>query len=152
VCQVVHRLLDIVQPARLFLGQKDFQQCMVIKKLVEITGLGTGVIICPTLRETDGLAMSSRNMRLNKAERKKAVLLSQALEFIKKEIKPGYLEDLKQRAINYLNAEGFKTDYVEIATAENLALQQYWDGTAPLVALVAAYLNEVRLIDNLLLY
>jgi pantoate--beta-alanine ligase len=152
VCQVVHRLLDIVQPARLFLGQKDFQQCMVIKKLVEITGLGTGVIICPTLRETDGLAMSSRNMRLNKAEREKAVLLSQALEFIKKEIKPGYLEDLKQRAINYLNAEGFKTDYVEIATAENLALQQYWDGTAPLVALVAAYLNEVRLIDNLLLY
>lgn len=152
VCQVVHRLLDIVKPGMLFLGQKDFQQCMVIKKMIAVTGLDTGVTICPTLRESDGLAMSSRNMRLNAAEREKAVLISQVLNFIKKEIKPGYLEDLKIRAVNYLNAEGFKTDYVEIAAAENLTLQEFWDGKLPLVALAAAYLNEVRLIDNMLLY
>ncbi len=150
VCQVVYRLLDIVKPDILFLGQKDYQQCMVIKKLIEITGLKTSVTICPTLREADGLAMSSRNMRLNAEERKKAVCISQVLSFIKKEIKPGYLEDIKDRAANYLNTEGFRVDYVEIADAATLQIQEFWDGKTPLVILAAAYLNEVRLIDNML--
>lgn len=152
VCQVVHRLLDIVKPDTLFLGQKDFQQCMVIKKLIALTGLHSLVTICPTLREDDGLAMSSRNMRLNKAEREKAVLISQTLGFIKQEIKPGYLEDIKERAVQYLTAEGFKVDYIEIASADTLEPQQFWNGQLPLVAVAAAYLNEIRLIDNLLLY
>ena len=65
VCQVVHRLLNIVLPDKLYLGQKDYQQCMVINKLVEIKNIHTKLVICPTLRETDGLAMSSRNARLN---------------------------------------------------------------------------------------
>lgn len=150
VCQVVHRLLDIVQPDILFLGQKDYQQCMVIKKMIELTGLKTKLSICPTLRQADGLAMSSRNMRLNTEERSKAVLISQTLEFVKQQIKPGYLGDIKERAVNYLNAEGFKTDYVEIADADSLQLQDFWDGTMPLVILAAAFLNEVRLIDNML--
>lgn len=149
VCQVVHRLLDIVNPHVLFLGQKDYQQCMVIKKLIELTGLNTTLSICPTLREPDGLAMSSRNMRLNAAERSKAVLLSQTLQFVNQQIKPGYLGDIKARAVNYLNAEGFKTDYVEIADADTLQLQDFWDGKMPLIILAAAYLNEVRLIDNM---
>lgn len=152
VCQVVYRLLDIVKPDTLFLGQKDFQQCMVIKKLIALTGLNTSVTICPTLREDDGLAMSSRNMRLNKTEREKAVLISQTLGFIKQEIKPGYLEDIKERAVQYLTAEGFKVDYIEIASADTLEPQQFWNGQLPLVAVAAAYLNEIRLIDNLLLY
>lgn len=152
VCQVVHRLLDIVKPDHLYLGQKDFQQCMVIKRLIALTGLHTLVTICPTLRETDGLAMSSRNMRLTAAEREKAVLISQVLGFIKQELKPGYLEDLKERAVQYLTAEGFKVDYIEIASADNLELQQFWNGQLPLVAIAAAYLNEVRLIDNMLLH
>lgn len=150
VCQVVHRLLDIVEPDVLFLGQKDYQQCMVIKKMIELTGLTTKLAICPTLREADGLAMSSRNMRLNTAERSKAVLISQTLQFVKQQIKPGYLGDTKERASNYLNAEGFKTDYVEIADADTLQLQDCWDGTMPLVILAAAFLHEVRLIDNML--
>ncbi|MFZ1534928.1 MAG: pantoate--beta-alanine ligase, partial [Chitinophagaceae bacterium] len=72
VCMVVHRLLDIVQPDNLYLGQKDYQQCMVISKLVELINQQDTikVNICPTLREKDGLAMSSRNMRLNEDERK----------------------------------------------------------------------------------
>lgn len=149
VCQVVHRLLQIVTPHILFLGQKDYQQCMVIKKLIELTGLTTAVTICPTLREPDGLAMSSRNMRLNADERKKAILISQTIKFVKQQIKPGYLEDIKNRAVNYLNAEGFKTDYIEITDAATLQLQEFWDGKMPLVILAAAYLNEVRLIDNM---
>ena len=151
VCQVVHRLLSIVQPYYLYLGQKDYQQCMVIKKLINLTELKTAVVIGNTLRESDGLAMSSRNMRLNEQERKKAVKIAETLFFIKKEIKPGYVGDLKERAQQYLLAENFKVDYVEIATADTLTTIENWDGKQPIVALVAAYLNEIRLIDNMLL-
>ncbi|NOT90805.1 pantoate--beta-alanine ligase [Ferruginibacter sp.] len=151
VCQVVHRLLSIVQPHYLYLGQKDYQQCMVIKKLINLTELKTAVVIGNTLRESDGLAMSSRNMRLNEQERKKAVKIAETLFFIKKEIKPGYVGDLKERAQQYLLAENFKVDYVEIATADTLTIIENWDGKQPIVALVAAYLNEIRLIDNMLL-
>lgn len=148
VCNVVQRLLDIVQPNTIYLGQKDYQQCMVIKKLTELIQSPTQIIICPTLRESDGLAMSSRNMRLTSVERIKAVKISEVLLFIKQEIKPGNLQDLKQRCINYLTNEGYNVDYVEIADATNLTLLQNWDGKTKLVALVAAFLNEVRLIDN----
>ncbi|WP_462253586.1 pantoate--beta-alanine ligase [Ferruginibacter sp.] len=151
VSQVVHRLLSIVQPHNLFIGQKDYQQCMVIKKLIDITHLNVNVIIGRTFRESDGLAMSSRNIRLNNEERKKAVKISEVLFFIKKEIKPGYIEDLKERAVQYLTAEDFKVDYIAIATADTLEVLENWDGKRPIVALVAAFLNEVRLIDNMLL-
>ncbi len=148
VCNVVQRLLDIVQPNTIYLGQKDYQQCIIIKKLTELIQSPTQIIICPTLRESDGLAMSSRNMRLTSVERIKAVRISEVLLFIKQEIKPGNLQDLKQRCINYLTNEGYNVDYVEIADATNLILLQNWDGKTKLVALVAAFLNEVRLIDN----
>lgn len=148
VCNVVQRLLDIVQPNTIYLGQKDYQQCMVIKKLTELIQSPTQIIVCPTLRESDGLAMSSRNMRLTSVERIKAIRISEVLLFIKQEIKPGNLQDLKQRCINYLTNEGYNVDYVEIADATNLTLLQNWDGKTKLVALVAAFLNEVRLIDN----
>lgn len=151
VCQVVDRLLGIVQPGQLFLGQKDYQQCMVIKKLVELTNRKTRIIICPTLREKTGLAMSSRNMRLNSEEKEKALCIYNTLRFLKQELKPGYQEDLKERAVNYLTAEGFRVDYIEIADAGNLELIRNWDGSTPLVALIAAFLNEVRLIDNMIL-
>jgi pantoate--beta-alanine ligase len=151
VCQVVHRLLQIVEPDNLFLGQKDYQQCMVIKKLIELVKLKVNVIVCATLREDDGLAMSSRNMRLDKQEREKAVKIYDSLAFLKREIKPGYVEDIKERALQYLTAEGFKPDYAAIASADNLELIEYWDGKENIVALIAAYLNKVRLIDNMLL-
>lgn len=151
VCTVVHRLLDIVNPDNLYLGQKDYQQCMVIKRLLELTGKSGSVTvnICPTLRETDGLAMSSRNMRLSAEERKTATAIFQCLRQIKNEIKPGNLEEIKKRAENKLKTTGIKPDYVEIADAGNLTLVENWDGRQPLVALIAAFLNEVRLIDNM---
>ncbi|MBS1511741.1 MAG: pantoate--beta-alanine ligase [Bacteroidetes bacterium] len=151
VCQVVHRLLNAVQPDHLYMGQKDYQQCMVIKKLIELEKLPVAMIVVPTVRETDGLAMSSRNMRLSAAERKKAVQISATLQFIKREIKPGELETLRQRCQHYLTAEGFRPDYVAIADADTLHAVDDWDGKQQLVALIAAYLNEVRLIDNMLL-
>ena len=151
VCMVVHRLLDIVQPDELFLGQKDYQQCMVITKLTEIISLKNNITIniCPTLREPDGLAMSSRNMRLNSEERKKATTIFQSLEFIKSHLKPGPLTQLKDKATSLLLEKGFKVDYLAIADANNLSPVDNWDGKQKCVALAAAFLNEVRLIDNI---
>jgi len=153
VCQVMSRLLAAVQPDGLFMGQKDYQQCMVIAKLLALMNIAstTQLHICPTVRETDGLAMSSRNLRLNNIERKKAVAINGALQFVKKEIHAGDLTKLEIEAASSLAAQGFKVDYFEIAKADSLELISEWDGNTKLVALAAAFLNQVRLIDNMLL-
>ncbi len=151
VCQVVHRLLDIIPADQLYLGQKDYQQCMVIKKLVELENIKTRIRICPTLREPDGLAMSSRNLRLPDNNRKKAVKLFETLSYLKNHIKPGNFQELQQNLVQNLANEGFKVDYLEIANADTLELLTHWDGKTALVALVAAFSDDVRLIDNMLL-
>ena len=153
VCMVVHRLLGIVNPDHLYLGQKDYQQCMVLARLVELTGLKnkTEIIICPTLREADGLAISSRNMRLNGEERKKTVTIYQCLKMIKENIEKNTPAELIKKAQWMLEKAGFKVDYVEIADVRNLSPVNNWDGKQKLVALVAATMNEVRLIDNMVI-
>jgi pantoate--beta-alanine ligase len=153
VGMVVHRLLGIVRPTRLYLGQKDYQQCMIIRKLIELIGLKESVelVISPTLREPGGLAMSSRNMRLDKAESEKAMAISKNLHMIKEKLREGDLTALKKQAQENLEKNGFRVDYVEIADADSLERVENWDGKQKLVALAAAYMNEVRLIDNLLL-
>ncbi len=153
VCQVVHRLLDIVRPSDLYLGQKDYQQCMVITKLVELINKEKeiSIRICPTLRETDGLAMSSRNRRLTKEERETATTIYQSLRMIKENFRKEETAVLQQQAYDMLEKAGFTIDYVAIAEAEDLSPVSKWDGKKKLVGLVAAFLHEVRLIDNMLL-
>lgn len=152
VCMVVHRLLEIINPSSLYLGQKDYQQCMVITKLLAIIEKASiRVNICTTLREADGLAMSSRNMRLNKKEREIAPAIYRSMLFIKNNITKGDLTAIKNKAKLMLEQPGLKADYVEIADATNLTLQNNWDGKQKIVVLVAAYLNEIRLIDNMVL-
>ena len=153
VCKIVHRLLDIVKPSRIYLGQKDYQQCLVINRLVHNLGLEKEleVLISPTLREPGGLAMSSRNMRLSEAEKEKARNIYRVLQFMKSELSPGNLDHIKEQARIELEKSGFKVDYAEIAAANDLQIIDQWDGREKLVALVAACLGEVRLIDNLLL-
>jgi len=151
VCQIVHLLLEIISPGKLYLGQKDFQQCLVIKKMISLVEINTSVIVCPTQREPDGLAMSSRNVRLSLSERQKAAFLFKTLCYIKENIHLNDFENLKQRAQNILTEQGFKVDYVAISNAQTLEKIQNWDGKTTLVALVAAYANQVRLIDNLIL-
>ena len=151
VCQVVQRLLDIVAPGKLYLGQKDFQQCLVLKKMIALLDIKTSIIICPTQREPDGLAMSSRNSRLATAERAKASYLNRALKSIKENLREGDLAQLLRNAKEILTKQDIKVEYVTIANAQTLEIIQYWDGKTELVALVAAYIHEVRLIDNLLL-
>ncbi len=150
VCMIVHRLLEIVRPSQLYLGQKDYQQCLVIKKLVELIGMkDTPVNVSPTLREKDGLAMSSRNTRLNAEERKRAPMIHESLLYIKNNRGKIPVGTLKKRATDQLTAAGFKVDYVEIASADSLESVSEWEQHQSLVALVAAFNNEVRLIDNM---
>jgi len=149
VCQVMSRLLRLVNPDLLFMGSKDYQQCMVIKKLIADLGLPISLIACPTVREADGLAMSSRNLRLSAEERKIAPEIYKTLQYIRDEIKAGSLGALALRAKQRLEQKHFRVDYIAFADRDSLQLAEEWDGAQPLVALVAAFLNEVRLIDNL---
>ena len=151
VCQVVHQLLAQVNPHDLFLGQKDYQQCMVIDRLMQQTGFKETVKlhICPTLRETDGLAMSSRNRRLNDSDRKKAASIFRTLSYLKQQLHTVSLDALLQTASDQLEQEGFRTDYLVVADAASLQPVSTWDGSQKLVALVATFLGGVRLIDNL---
>lgn len=151
VCRVVDILLSVVEPDQLYLGQKDYQQCMVIRKMIELTGRDTGLVICDTIREEDGLAMSSRNRRLAPADRAKAAGVYQSLLFAREHLKPGPLDKLNEQCTDQLKALGFRPDYVEFANADTLELLSDWDGKEPLVALVAAFLGDVRLIDNMIM-
>jgi len=151
VCQVMRRILETVKPDELFMGQKDYQQCMVIKRLIEIMGAPIHFVAVPTVRERDGLAMSSRNLRLDAEGRKNAVAISQSLNYIKKNIKPGDLSSIKTKARELLEEKDFKVDYVELADANNLKIVKSWDGKQKLVALIAAFQGDVRLIDNLVI-
>lgn len=149
VCEVVDRLLDIVQPDALYMGQKDYQQCMVIKKLLTLTGKEKDIQlhIAPTQREASGLAMSSRNQRLSAEERQQASSIYQALQYIKAHIYKMEPEELMKDAKAQLQQKGFVVDYIAIADAETL--QPATDIFKPLIAIAAAYLGNVRLIDNL---
>ena len=152
VCQVMNRLLDIVQPDILFLGKKDYQQCMVISKLIELNQLPIKVSIQSTLRENDGLAMSSRNTRLSVEGRKKAVALFRTLLYIKEQLFKEDSESLIEEANGKLLAAGFeKVDYIVIADAKTLKPLDVIDESTEAVVLTAAYLEGVRLIDNMLL-
>lgn len=151
VCQAVDRLLEIVQPHNFYLGQKDYQQCLVIKKLLEITGRTKNVhlTIVPTVREDDGLAMSSRNLRLNAEQRKQAASIFEELNFIKENIHHRSFEKLKKTAGAHLAQKGFKVDYVEIANANDLSTAT--NASDKLIALAAASTGNIRLIDNIVL-
>jgi pantoate--beta-alanine ligase len=152
VLQVVKRLLDIVQPDFLFLGQKDYQQCMVLNKLVEHYELPVIVDICATLREVDGLAMSSRNARLNSDERIAAVKLSKALFYIKDNIGSESIQQLIDNQIKCLNEDVLiKVEYLTIVNGKTLKPVDIYQENTPLTALIAAKVGQVRLIDNVIL-
>jgi pantoate--beta-alanine ligase len=155
VCQVMNRLLNMVQAHTLFMGQKDYQQCMVVGRLLQLMQSPTELITCPTLREADGLAMSSRNMRLSPEDRQKATTIYKCLTLIKQECNKGVTWPvIKEKATQLLTDAGFRIDYVELADASTLqpataTMATIYQG--PRVALIAAFLNDVRLIDNMLL-
>ena len=150
VCQVMYRLLNIVRPDHLFMGSKDYQQCMVVQRLLAIMGLPTTLHRCPIVREPDGLAMSSRNARLDPAQRLNALAIYRALQYINANwaAAPGP-DALIAKATEILEAAAFRVDYVAIANANTLEPAPLLKDNA--VALIAAFMGEVRLIDNMTL-
>lgn len=147
VGMVVRRLFELVTPHKAFFGEKDYQQLMVIKSLVKQYDLDVEVIGCPIIREESGLAMSSRNQRLSNEDLEIAIVISKTLFAVKDKASSMTVEQLETFAADQLkNQAGLELEYFEVADAKTL--------TAPIegqpkVACVAAYIGDVRLIDNI---
>lgn len=151
VGQVVARLLHIVQPHHLYMGQKDYQQCMVISNLLgQMPDMHTQMVMGDTVREQDGLAMSSRNRRLTEPQRARANLLYQCLVSIQAKAGVQDFNIVQKECIDILRDKGLEPEYVAIADASNLELLDNYDNNRKMVALIAARIGNVRLIDNLL--
>lgn len=152
VGQIVGRLLEIVQPDYLYLGQKDYQQCMVVRKLIELMGtVKVELVISPTVREDDGLAMSSRNRRLTEPQRNIAGLIYQCLVSIQSKQDNTTFSIVEKECREILKRKGFAPEYISLADARDLTLLNDYNKDVPMVALIATKLGNVRLIDNLLL-
>jgi len=149
VCQIVNRLLEIIPADHLYLGQKDYQQCMVITKLIELTGMKTKINICPTLREPDGLAMSSRNRRLSSEEREKAPLIAELLFKSATFVPVKSIQDTISFVTQGLAKDPvFRLEYFEIVDGETLQPVENWEDSSYIVGCIAIYCGPVRLIDN----
>ncbi len=150
VATVVTKLFNIVEPDFAIFGEKDYQQVAVIRKMAKDLNMSVEIISHPTVRETDGLALSSRNAYLSAQERKAAPHLYAALTELKAQFEKETrhnLRALEKNAYQYLQEHGFKPDYVSICDANTLELAK--DTSGPLHVLVAAYLGTTRLIDNI---
>jgi pantoate--beta-alanine ligase len=150
MAQVVHRLLGIVQPHKLFMGQKDFQQWTIVKSMLAQTQSNVELVMMPTVREADGLAMSSRNVRLSPEFRALAPAIHEALQQcigFSKTHSPAEVESL---GAAFLTTKGFQVEYFSIADARTLQPIRLFEDTDYVVALVAAWANDVRLIDNVI--
>ena len=149
VAQVVDRLLQIVAPNTMYLGQKDFQQCAVLQRLIDLKHPSVTLKKVPTMREADGLAMSSRNRRMTEPQRSLAGLLYQCLVSI--QVKNGMqsFQVVKKECWDILIHKGFKPEYIELADASTLELLSEYDTSRKMVALIAAYIGDIRLIDNM---
>jgi len=148
VAQVVNRLLDIVKPNYSVFGQKDYQQLLIIKSLVKSKDLDIIIESVPTIREDDGLAMSTRNKYLSENERVNASLFYRQLVKAKKAIEAGVAIELtRQQALSSLS-DLFEVEYVEVLDANNLT--QIKTNTKEIIIISAVRLGETRLIDNIL--
>ncbi len=152
VAQIVSKLFGIVQPDKAYFGQKDYQQFLVIKKLAEDFKYNITLIACPIIRENDGLAMSSRNRRLNPVERKNAASIYKVLAFIKENFGRRPLEDLLRDAgIMLEQIPDSNPEYLAIADGDDLREIINPDEHKRIVAIVAIRIGAVRLIDNIIL-
>lgn len=147
---VVKRLLDIVQPNQLYMGQKDYQQLSIVRQMLHLLGSTVELVMVPTVREKDGLAMSSRNVRLSEEMRQKVPFLYELLSKTAALVSEGNVRSLEQTAMEELKQQGFDPEYVEIIDGKTLLpLEEGTVGALPVICM-AVWADEVRLIDNVL--
>ena len=152
VCQVVQRLLSIIKPNKLFMGQKDYQQCMIIQQLIHLIDFKTELVICSTIREASGLAMSSRNVRLSLKGKTAAVAIFDSMQYVKDNLSSNELENIKAKVTSNLMINEFSSiDYIAICNALTLESLTKYDSSVPVVVMIAAFIDGVRLIDNMLI-
>lgn len=150
VAIVVKKLFEIIEPDNAYFGEKDFQQLSIIKKIVQLFDLKVKIIPCATLREKDGLAMSSRNIHLSPEERKSAANIYKILSEIKNKIPFLSVEETKQWVEKEINATPFlQLEYIEIADSEKLQAIKDWKNCTNCRAFIAVKAGKTRLIDNM---
>jgi pantoate--beta-alanine ligase len=148
---VVNRLLDIVHPQSLYMGQKDFQQLTIVRDMIRQLNLPIELVMCPTVRESDGLAMSSRNMRLSPDMRAVAPVIYQTLQWASGEMRVRQASEIQTEAMQRLQAAGLRPEYFDIVDGISLLPVQRWEESEFIVACTAAFAGDVRLIDNLVI-
>lgn len=151
VAQVVKRLLDIVQPHRLYMGQKDYQQFTIVASMLEQLDSDIELVMCPIVREADGLAMSSRNVRLQPQYRKVAPKIYQTLQWARETAKKALPAQIRKEAVDRLNGPGLKVEYFEIVDGQTLQPIEQFADAETVVACTAVWAGEVRLIDNIII-
>lgn len=152
VAMVVKRLFEIVQPDNAYFGEKDFQQLAIIRYMTDSLKIPVNIRSCPTLRQPDGLAMSSRNMRLSEKDKKNATAIFKALSTARenaKTMKPAQVKILFEKEIN--ENKRFRFEYFEIVDSETLQPVENWQKGKIAVGCVALWIGDVRLIDNMVL-
>ncbi len=150
VAQIVSKLFLLIRPQRAYFGQKDFQQLVVIRNLVEILELNLTIVSCPIIREKNGLAMSSRNARLNKEERKLAPYIYETLVHAREKMATLSPSQLKEWVIlQFKKQSALDLEYFEIVEDKGLMPVVEWSEEVNKVACLAVLLGGVRLIDNL---
>ncbi len=150
VAIVVKKLLDIIQPERAYFGEKDFQQLQIIKHLVKTKHISVEIIPCPIIRENDGLAMSSRNVRLSHHEREIAPEIFRILQNCFSVIPEKSVAEVKSLFLSSISQfPEFRVDYFEIAVEETLQPVSSWLESKNVRLFVAVFLGNVRLIDNM---
>lgn len=152
VAVVVKRLFDIVKPDNAYFGEKDYQQLQIIKAMVVQKNLAVNIIPCPIVREADGLAMSSRNIRLSPEERAAAPFIHKTLSEAKEKAKELSPVELTTWVLNQIQTqEMMKTEYFEIVDTSTLLAISEWNDSEHAIGCIALFLGNVRLIDNILL-
>lgn len=146
---IVEELFRQVQPHNAYFGEKDYQQLAIIKKMIEKTKLPVKIHGVPTLREEDGLAMSSRNVRLTETQRKEATIIYETLEKVKEWFKVISLEEIKQRVTDIFRNSNFELEYFVIADEKTLKETDFFYKDKNYRAFIVAYAGDVRLIDNM---
>jgi pantoate--beta-alanine ligase len=152
VTTVVAKLLNLVQPHRAYFGQKDAQQSVVIKRMAADLNFGIEIVVMPTVREDDGIAMSSRNRYLSPEERQSALVLSKSLRMAENLIKSGQHDaaEISRRMRDMIEAEPFtKIDYISIVDADTLADVDLV--SRKILIAIAVFVGKTRLIDNVVL-
>lgn len=150
VAVIVRRLFDITEPKRAYFGEKDYQQLLVVKELARRHCPKVEIVACPTVREADGLAMSSRNLRLNQEQRTSSPLIYKTLKWASENPEHFSAEQLRQSCISKINQDPWlKTEYFEFSDACNLTPVESWKITQEVVACTAVFAGQVRLIDNI---